>query len=119
MTMHLVRGMSSINTKRRKQNRKPGWEKAEAAHSAWLKKNGVHPSQLKNKEKSSGASIPNYRATRSTIKTSDTITAIQGKKQANEYTGSYITGIAQMHKSNSVPVGRGTDPKIYAQMRRN
>ena len=32
MTMHLVRGMSSLNTKKRKANRKPGWEKAQAEH---------------------------------------------------------------------------------------
>ena len=118
MTMHLVRGMSSINTKKRKQTKKPGWQKAQAEHDAWLMKRGVHPSQLKNKEKSSGNKVPNYKIDRA-IPTSDVVTAIQGKKQPNEYTGSYITGIAQMHKSNSVPVGRGTDPKIYAEMRRN
>lgn len=119
MTMHLVRGMYNLNTKKRKQPKQPGWQKAQAEHDAWLKKMGVHPSQLKNKEKHSGYSIPDYTENRSTIPTSDRITAIQGKKTRNVYTGTYVTGLATMHKSNTVPVGRGDDAKAYAQMRRN
>jgi hypothetical protein len=80
---------------------------------------GVHPDQLKTKEKSSGTSIPDYSENRSAIPTSDRVTAIAGKRKAQEYSGDYITGLATMHKSNTVPVGRGSDPKIYAQMRRN
>ena len=118
MTMHLVRGMSSINTKKRKVNKKPGHAAAQAKHDAWLKKMGVHPSQLKNKEKSSGSQIPSYTVHRA-IPTSDRITAIAGKAKANVYSGDYITGLATMHKSNTVPVGRGADPKEFAQMRRN
>ncbi len=119
MTMHLVRGMTSINTRKRKQKRNPGWEKAQAEHDAWLKKRGVHPSQLKSKEKSSGASVPNYSSTRPSIKTSDVIAPIQGKRKANVYSGDYITGLATMHKSNTVPVGKGDSPEVYAQMRRS
>ena len=117
MTMHLVRGMSSINTKKRKQNKKPGWQKAQAEHDAWLMKRGVHPSQLKNKEKFSGNKIPNYKIDRA-IPTSDRITPIQGKKQVNQYSGDYIVGLTTLHKSNIVPVGKGDDPKEYAKMRR-
>jgi hypothetical protein len=40
------------------------------------------------------------------------------RKERKEYTGDYITGIATMHKSNLVPVGRDDDPEIYAKMRR-
>lgn len=119
MTMHLVRGMSSINTKRRRRNREPGHVAAQAAHDKWLRKMGVHPDQLKTAEKSSGACIPNYAKSSSSIPTSDIITPISGKRKAQEYSGDYITGLATMHKSNTVPVGRGSDPKIYAQMRRN
>ena len=118
MTMHLVRGMSSINTKKRKAKRNPGWEKAQAAHDAWLMKKGLHPSQLKNKEKSSGASIPNYATTSSTVPTSDIVTSFHGKRKVNEYSGDYIVGIATMHKSNLVPVGRGQSPEELAKMRR-
>ena len=33
MTMHLVRGMSSLNTKKRKVKKQPGWQKAK---TQWL-----------------------------------------------------------------------------------
>lgn len=118
MTMHLIRGMSSLNTKRRKQNRKPGQANAQAAHDAWLKKMGVHPSQLRNKEKNSGNSIPDYSSTRSAIPTSDKIVPIAGKRKAQEYSGDYIVGLATMHKSNIVPVGKGQSPEELAKMRR-
>ena len=36
-----------------------------------------------------------------------------------QYTGDYIIGIATMHKSNLVPIGRGDNPEHYATMRRN
>lgn len=41
------------------------------------------------------------------------------KKETNVYTGDYITGLATMHKSNIVPVGKGDDAESYAKMRRN
>jgi hypothetical protein len=41
------------------------------------------------------------------------------KKEATRYTGDLIVGIATMHKSNAVPVMRGTDQaKDIAAMRR-
>lgn len=39
--------------------------------------------------------------------------------ESKQYTGDYIVGIATMHKSNLVPVGRGDNPVDYATMRRN
>jgi len=118
MTMHLVRGLSSINSRKRKQKRKAGWQEVQAKHDAWLMKNGVHPSQLKNQKKSNGKSIPNYSTTCDSVKTSDIITPVQGKSRQNEYSGEYIIGLATLHKSNTVPVGRGDNPEIYAKMRR-
>ena len=118
MTMHLVRGMTTTSTKKRKVNRQPGWQATQAKHDKWLRAMGVHPDQLKTEKKSSGQNIPNYAASSYTVPTSDRITPIQGKRKAQQYTGDYITGLATMHKSNTVPVGRGSDPKIYAQMRR-
>ena len=99
--------------------RQPGWEKDQAYHDKWLMDRGVHPSQLKNKEKSSGCNVPDYSNDRPTIPTSDRITAIQGKKKANVYSGTYVVGVATLHKSNLVPVGRGDNPEEYAKMRRN
>jgi len=40
-------------------------------------------------------------------------------RERKEYSGEYITGLATMHKSNIVPVGKGDDPKNYSTMRRN
>ena len=65
MTMHLVRGMSTISTKKRKGKKKPGWKAKQAAHEKWLTKMGVSDTQLKEKkEKNAGVvlrNIPNYR----------------------------------------------------------
>jgi hypothetical protein len=55
----------------------------------------------------------------SSLKTSDVIPDSTAKRERKEYTGDYIVGIATMHKSNLVPVGRGTDPKEFSTMRRN
>ena len=118
MTMHLVRGMTTTSTRKRRQNRKPCQAQAQAAHDAWLRKMGVHPSQLKSKEKSSGSRIPNYSAKSSSVKTSDVVVAIAGRRKANEYSGDYIVGLATMHKSNTVPVGKGNSAEDYAKMRR-
>ena len=55
------------------------------------------------------------------IPTSNTIPASgsTARTEPKQYTGDYIIGIATMHKSNLVPVGRGSDPKDFATMRRN
>lgn len=118
MSMHLIRGMTTLNTRKRKAKNMPGFKKALEDHNRWLRRMGVHPDQLKDKEKSSGASIPNYSETRSGIKTSDVIEPIARKNKSNTYSGEYIIGLATLHKSNTVPVGRGDNPEIYAKMRR-
>lgn len=41
------------------------------------------------------------------------------KPERKEYSGDYIVGIATMHKSNAVPVGRDDNPTDYSTMRRN
>ena len=41
------------------------------------------------------------------------------RPDGNSYSGTYIQGIAQMHKSNAVPVGKGDNPEDYATMRRS
>lgn len=40
------------------------------------------------------------------------------KKESPKYSGDYIVGIATMHKSNLVPVGKGDSPVNYSTMRR-
>lgn len=41
------------------------------------------------------------------------------RAERQEYTGTYVRGIAVMHKSNLVPVTQEVDPKEYSTMRRN
>ena len=116
--MHLVRGMSSINNKKRKVNRKPGHAAAQARHDKWLMDRGVHPDQLKGKVKDSGNKIPNYAEGRSTIKTSDNVSGDARQKPAQQYTGTLIKGIGQMHKSNAVPISSKAAAEEIARMGR-
>ena len=57
--------------------------------------------------------LPEYPS--STAKGSD---VGMSKRERKEYSGDYVVGIAGMHKSNFVPVGRGDCPESYAKMRR-
>jgi hypothetical protein len=41
------------------------------------------------------------------------------KAETKKYSGDYITGLATLHKSNIVPVGKDDNPIDYATMRRN
>jgi hypothetical protein len=41
------------------------------------------------------------------------------KRETKVYSGDYMIGIATMHKSNLVPVGREDNPINYSTMRRN
>ena len=120
MTMHLLPVYYNNNsTKKKKPFRKPGWAKAQIEHDKWLMARGVHPSQLKNKSKNSGIKAPNYKELSRSLPTSDKVGKIVGKSKSNAYTGTFITGIATMHKSNMVPVNKNGDAKEYATMRRN
>ena len=122
--MHLVRGMSSLNNKKRKVKKKAGWRETEIQHEKWLRSRGCHPDQLKDvikKFKDHEFTKPFLRTTKTypSLKTSNNCSGSTAKAEPKQYSGDYITGLATMHKSNTVPVGRGTDPKEYAQMRRN
>lgn len=120
MTMHLVRGMTSLNSKKRKTNRKPGWEAAQAKHDAWLRKMGAHPTQIKQQKKEKKPYVPSINPTtrRSTIPTSDVIPGACLKRSSNQYTGTLIKGIGQMHKSNAVPISSKAAAEEIARMRR-
>ena len=62
--------------------------------------------------------VPEKRDVKSDIKTSNTVPGACPVRPKREYTGEYIVGIATMHKSNLVPVGRKTDLKDFSTMRR-
>lgn len=141
MTMHLVRGMSTLNTKKRKSKSKLDMAQMELdwrRYNKDMRRKNMHSCQFdtlqeyvdyrmgKRKHKPQFKEYePSKHYVRETEKqkslsTSDTIPGNgSAKPEPKEYTGDYIVGIATMHKSNLVPVGRGDDPKDYAQMRRN
>ena len=104
--------------KRKTKNQTQALIAAKQKHNKWLRKMGVHPDQLKLREKSIGKSLPDYSTECKSIPTSDRIGPIEGKRAAKVYSGDYIIGIATMHKSNLVPVGRGNNAEDFAKMRR-
>lgn len=83
---------------------------------------GTPPKRTKEKEfKEYAPSKPIVRDTKSypSLKTSDTIPGYAPKRESQQYTGDLICGIATMHKSNAVPVMRGTkQAEEIAKMRR-
>jgi len=124
MTMHLVRGMSTINTKKRKPKGITQRDRqAQIEHDKWLRKMGVHPDQMKARgERAPVNTIPDYGSDRNTVPTSDKIDGHCPQKQSHQYSGErQLLGVAVMHKSNLVPVfaDNKQDAKDIAQMRRN
>lgn len=126
MTMHLVRGMTTTNLKKRKtKNKSKKQLEADAKHDKWLRKMNAHPDQIKeNKKKNAGVSIrsiPDYRSDGNTIPTSDVIPGgSTAPAERQIYSGERrLLGVAIMHKSNMVPVFDSKDAKDIARMRRN
>jgi hypothetical protein len=122
MSMHMIHGVRAP-VSRKKQNKKPGWKQREAEHRAWLIKMGIDP-DAKPKKKEFVPYEPKESQPRRETKNYPSLST-KGipesgtKKESPVYSGDYIIGIATMHKSNLVPVGRGDDPKHFATMRRN
>jgi len=127
MTMHLVRGMSSLKTKGHKHTGLTQRDRdAKVAHDKWLRERGLHPTQLKAKlphnakgKRLGVGTMPDYSSRQETVPTSDCIMATATKKHENTYTGNEIAGIGLLHKSNLVPVRKDSnDAKEIARMRR-
>jgi len=126
MTMHLVRGMTSINTKKRKAKKKSKRQLMnEQQHNKWLRKMGVHPDQLKEKNAQTSnrsvLSVPDYSSSSNTLATSDVIPGgSTAPKERQVYSGQRtLLGIATTHKSNMIPVFSKQDAKDISRMRRN
>ena len=127
MTMHLVRGMSSLRTNKHKQQGLTQRDRdAKVEHDKWLRERGLLPSQLKAKlphdakgRRLGVSDFPDYSTRQETVPTSDVIMATATKKHENTYTGNEIAGIGLLHKSNLVPVRKDSnDAKEIARMRR-
>ena len=126
MTMHLVRGMTSINTKKRKAKKKSKRQLMnEQQHNKWLRKMGVHPDQLKEKNAQTSnhsvLSVPDYSPSGNTLPTSDVIPGgSTAPAERQTYSGERtLLGIATTHKSNMIPVFSKQDAKDISRMRRN
>jgi hypothetical protein len=146
MTMHLAQGLSTINTKKRKpkkltqkdiQRLETEWRQ----HNKRMRRQGMHDLQFQNFEdyvaytrgqykpkrkeekefKTYAPAKPYERHTESypSLKTSDVIPGACAKRETPTYTGDLIVGIGTMHKSNAVPIMRGTkQAEELAKMRR-
>ena len=124
MTMHLLPVYyTTTNTKKRKKkNKTKALLAAEKEHQEFLKRMGV--GQSKNKRSVAqpgsasalGAEGRKFESYRSDQKPG--WDPSMSKKEDKIYTGTEIIGIAQMHKSNAVPV-RGKKAAVeVAKMRR-
>ena len=140
MTMHLVRGMTTISTKKRK-GKKLDLDKLDLQRRRYnkdMRRKNMHSCQFDTlqdyvdyvqgnkkpikKEFKTYAPPESYvRNTKKypSLETSGSIPDSGRKKEPQKYTGDLIIGIGTMHKSNMVPIMRGTnEAKDIAAMRR-
>lgn len=125
MTMHLVRGMSSLNTKKRKkkmtEKRMKELEFEWHAYNKRMRQSGCHSAQFDKfddyvaytrgeyKPKLKGVK-EDYKPKQGYQRETPHIPSLGDgignglKKQTVRYTGDEIAGIATMHKSNAVPI---------------
>jgi hypothetical protein len=109
MSMHMIQGVQVHGKSKKKLT--PKDRRAMIEHEKFLKKMGVGKTKARNTN-----TIPDYKTGPSM--TSDKIAANGTAKQRHVYSGDYIIGIGQMHKSNGVPITRKEDAVAIANMRR-
>ena len=112
--MHLVRGMTTISTRKRKSKKKTAAVlEEEKKMSALLQRVGYQ------KGATHRVSIPNYRVSEPIAPTSDMV-GNGYAKPVKQYTGDELAGIGTLHKSNMVPIRKDSNAaKEIATMRRN
>jgi hypothetical protein len=145
--MHLARGLSTINTKKPKQ-KKLTQSQIEKLRVEWrqhnknMRRKNMHDLQFENfedyiaytrgqykpKQRKEEKEFKPYAPTQShvrntkeypSLQTSDKIPGACAKRESPQYTGDLIVGIGTMHKSNAVPIMRGTkQAEELAKMRR-
>ena len=143
MTMHLVGPyMTTTNYKKRKQknltdNQRKKLEQEWRAYNKQMRRQHCHSAQFENfddyvlytqgkykpkNETKFTEYKPKERVQRETKhypSLSNKVAGFAPRKEANVYTGDLIVGIGTMHKSNAVPIMRGTnEAKEIAKMRR-
>lgn len=144
MTMHLVKGMSTLNTKKNKKRKLTlskiaKFQEEMFAHNKALRRKGLHDLQMdlqeyidychgewkpkaqksvENREFKPLKSVETYRRPTQNIPSVDSMRGIAAKAEPKEYTGTLIKGIATMHKSNAVPIIDKQQAQDIASMRR-
>lgn len=125
--MALVRGLSTLNTRKRKTKitkaKLAQYETDWRKHNKWAKSNGLHElrydtleeyinyclgkTKLKRDSSKSYVAPKVYRRETPNYPSMEISMASAGqgtKKESQKYTGTLVKGIATMHKSNAVPV---------------
>jgi len=136
MSMHLVKGVYAPASKPKKVDLAQ-MEKDWRQHSKDMRKQNMpclqfntlqdyityRTGKVNSKKKAFEAYVPEKTRlrdeTRYPSRTSPNDPTAGLLKERQVYSGDYMIGIATMHKSNLVPVGRGDNPKDYATMRRS
>ena len=144
MTMHLARGLSTINTKKRKTKitkarmaeLQDNWRK----HNKEMKQRGMHELRYETFDEYLDYCFGRKKVNKHTFKAQTKTTVYRRdedhrerypsvpmnpvdngscrKVEPQKYTGTLIKGIATMHKSNAVPVIDDQHAKDIARMRR-
>ena len=120
--MHILPSyFTTTNTRKRKKSKKPkSLIEAERQHAKFVKKTVGIRSSVGIEQRSSkpwvAGSSPAECAKLESCK--PTYNSSMSKKEENVYTGTEIIGIAQMHKSNAVPVRGKKQAEEIAKMRR-
>ena len=141
MSMHMIRGVQVHGNSKRKSKKKLDMKKLEVEwrqYNKRMRQANCHSAQFETlndyvqyvtgntkltkkeftpyepKESQPRRTTENYPSL-----STESIPGAGTKKESQVYSGDYIVGIATMHKSNLVPVGRGDNPSNYATMRRN
>ena len=126
MTMHLEKPFittTRYNGKRKGSN-STKLKTAKAEHEAWLASRGLTTESVQSRltdkhgRRRGVAQLPDIKV-RNSVPLSNNVDGPGFKKPEQVYTGTEIVGIGVMHKSNAVPILRGTDQaREISSMRR-
>lgn len=139
MTMHLERGLTTLNTRKRKTKiNRSAYEAEFHEHNKQARRDNLPQLQFATLDQyieyrtGAGRQVAkDFKPMQSRvlptrfIRETPQYKSLGGNSGSTEkvssraYSGDYMVGIATMHKSNLVPVGRGDNPVDYSTMRRN
>jgi len=93
-------------------------EQARMEHEAWLKRHGVHSSQLNTQKPKKMKKLFSQPVEKLSEGTFQSVGPTGAKKEEQKYTGDKLIGIAVMHKSCLQPIFSKESAKDSANMRR-